>query len=148
MKSLSRWLQLKREDRSILFSSFLLQAGIRVGLWLVPFSKVQRLAIRCAVRKQFAGPDTEKRVVWAINAASRLIPRCTCFVRALAAQVLFQRCGCETNLRVGIAKESTGRLKGHAWLERNGQILIGGMEDLSQYALLPPLEAKEPQGWS
>ena len=148
MQSLSGWLQLKREDRRILLSSFLLQASIRVGLWLVPFSKVQRLINRWTVRKESAGLGTEKRVVWAINATSRLVPRCTCFVRALAAQVLLRRGGCETNLRVGIAKESTGGLKGHAWLERDGKILIGGMEDLSRYTLLPTLETKELRGWS
>ena len=84
-------------------------------------------------------------MVWAINMTSPLVPGCTCFVRALAAQVLLQRRGYQTDLRVGVAKEPNGRLKGHAWLEKNGEVLIGGMEDLSQYTLLP-LEAKESRG--
>jgi hypothetical protein len=145
MKSLKRWFRLTGEDQRLLVSSLLLQASIRVGLWLTPFSKVQRLAIGWAPRKERAGPGNEKRVVWAIDRTSPMVPSCTCFVRALAAQVLFQRRGFETDLRVGVAKEPNGRLKGHAWLEKNGEVLIGGMEDLSQYTLLP-LEAKESRG--
>ena len=134
-KSVSRWMQLRREDRTMLYSSLLLQAGIRVGLWLVPFSKVQRWASRSAAPKRCAGLGTEKRVVWAINTTSRLVPRCTCFVRALAAQVLFLREGINSELRVGIAK-GDGALKGHAWLERDGRVLIGEAQDLSRYTLL------------
>jgi hypothetical protein len=147
MRSLKRWFRLTGEDRRLLVSSVLLQASIRVGLWLMPFSKVQRLAIRWAARKECAGPGSEKRVVWAINMTSLMVPSCTCFVRALAAQVLLQRRGFETDLRVGVAKEPNGRLKGHAWLEKKGEVLIGGMQDLSQYTLLP-LEGKESRGWS
>jgi transglutaminase superfamily protein len=137
MKSFKRWFQLTGEDRGLLVSSLLLQASIRVGLWLVPFSNVQRLTVRWADRKGVAGVGRAERVIWAIAATSRLVPRCTCFVRALAAQVLLQRCGCETALRVGVAKKRNGQLKGHAWLERNGEVVVGEMEDLSQYTLLP-----------
>ena len=150
MKSLKHWFRLTGEDRGLLVLSLLLQASIRVGLWLMPFSKVQRLAVGWAARKakkERAGPGGEKRVVWAINMTSPMVPSCTCFVRALAAQVLLQRCGFETDLRVGVAKERNGRLKGHAWLEKNGEVLIGGMEDLSQYTLLA-LEAKGSREWS
>lgn len=148
MKSLKRWFQLTGEDRWLLVSCLLLQASIRLGLWLVPFSNVQRLALRWAGRKGLADLGRTERVIWAIITTSRLVPKCTCFVRALAAQVLLQRSGCETALRVGVAKTPNGQLKGHAWLERKGEVLVGGMEDLSGYTLLPPMEAKESRGWS
>ena len=124
MKSLRHWFRLTGGDRRLLVSSLLSQARIRVGLWLMPFSKVQRFALGWATRKQSPGPAGERQVVWAINMTSPMVPSCTCFVRALAAQVLLQRRGFETDLRVGVAKEPNGRLKGHAWLEKSGEVLL------------------------
>ena len=152
LRYLNRFLRVRAGAKRLLVFCLALQMGIRLGLWLAPYSKIQGFAEKWAnkwiPRKTSPDPTFESRVVWAIMASSRLVPRCTCFVRALAAQMLFRREEVQTELRVGIAKDSNGRLKGHAWLEKNGEVLIGGMEDLSQYTLLPPLEAKESREWS
>ncbi len=152
LRYLDRFLRLQPVAKRLLIFCLALQMGIRLGLWLSPYLKIQGLAEKWAnkraSRKISTDSTFESRVVWAIMVSSRLVPRCTCLVRALAAQILFRRGGVQTELRVGIAKDSSGQLKGHAWLEKNGEVLIGGMEDLSRYTLLPLLEAKESRAWS
>jgi len=145
LRYLDCFLKVPAGGKRLLIFCLALQMGIRLGLWLAPYSKIQGFAEKWAnkriPRKTSPDPTFESRVVWAIMASSCLVPRCTCFVRALAAQILFRREGVQTELRVGIAKDSSGRLKGHAWLEKDGRVLIGETEDLSQYTLLNSLGA-------
>jgi hypothetical protein len=137
---IGRFSRLEPKDKRLLFSSFFLQAGIRLALWLVPLSKVQRLAFRWPMQiatSNCSSPVSEKRVLWAVNTTSRLVPKCTCFVRALAAQVMLHRAGFDSELRIGVAKGEGGELKGHAWVERESRVVIGDSSELSRYTLLP-----------
>ena len=43
MRLLSSWRCLKPVDRRLLLQSLALVAGVRVGLWLLPFSTVRRI---------------------------------------------------------------------------------------------------------
>jgi hypothetical protein len=58
--------------------------------------------------------------VWAVDAASRLVPGPACLSRALAAQALLERRGHRAELRIGFRREPDGRLAGHAWVETAG----------------------------
>jgi hypothetical protein len=64
------------------------------------------------------------RIAWAIAATTRLIPRSTCLVRALAARRLLARHGYPSTLHLGVARAPHG-LDAHAWLECQGATLIG-----------------------
>ena len=64
---------------------------------------------------------------WAVKAASRRMPfTATCLVQALALRMLLSRQGYDPHLRLGVAKDGDDRLEAHAWLEMDGQVLIGG----------------------
>jgi transglutaminase superfamily protein len=139
---IGRFLRLERKNKKLFVSAFFLQAAIRLALWVVPFSKLQGFAFRWPT-SDCSGPVGENRVVWAVNATSRLVPKCTCFVRALAAQVLLHRAGFESKLRIGVAKGADGELEGHAWVERGSRVVMGGSLDLFRYTLLPFQSLKE-----
>ena len=64
-------------------------------------------------------------LAWAVEAASRYVPRATCLVQALALQALCARRGQATALRIGVAHGERRELEAHAWLEGEGRILIG-----------------------
>jgi hypothetical protein len=49
-----------------------------------------------------------------------------CLVQALAAKALLSRAGYPTLIRIGVAASEDGKLRAHAWLERDGEIVIGG----------------------
>ena len=59
-------------------------------------------------------PTTIDRVVWAVEVASRYVPKTTCLTRALTAQVLLGRLGHTTSLRIGVARNAAGQLETHA----------------------------------
>lgn len=85
--------------------------------------------------------EISKRVVWAVSAASRRLPRTgNCLAEALATQVMLGRRGYAAALRIGVARNGKGEFIAHAWLEADGKVLIGGMQSPSRFVPLPPLE--------
>ncbi len=69
--------------------------------------------------------------VWAVQAVSRRIPAATCLTQAIAARLLLLGSGHDTELCIGVARDATGSFRAHAWLEREGRIIIGGDESLT-----------------
>ncbi len=63
-----------------------------------------------------------------------------CLARALTTQVLLNRQGYLPDLRIGVAKATAGQLEAHAWVEYQGRIVIGQLNDLSRYLPLPSFE--------
>jgi hypothetical protein len=73
--------------------------------------------------------------------ARRFVPATTCLSQALAAQVMLTRSGHSVRLRIGVAKDQSGILEAHAWLENQGVVVFGGVAGFSRFTALPPLEA-------
>jgi hypothetical protein len=71
------------------------------------------------------------------------VPRVTCLSQALATHILLVRSGYPAQVRIGVAKTDRGRLEAHAWVEGDGQILVGDVAGLSRYVRLPPLPDQE-----
>jgi hypothetical protein len=126
-------------------SAATLLAVTRLALWLLPFRLVHRAAAarrrvpsgRCRARATVPA----ERIVWAVGAASRVVPRSTCLVRALAARRLLGRHGHPSELRLGVARGADGAFEAHAWLEQDGRVLIGGPVE-QRFAPLPSLEGR------
>jgi hypothetical protein len=148
MRRLRRFLALPAPERGLLLRAAILLSGVRLGLWLLPFQALRRFLARLAqvpAHGRGARSLSPGRIVWAVGAASRIVPGTgTCLVRALAAQVLLARRGHPAQLRLGVARNEKGRLEAHAWLETQGAIVIGGEESPSHFAPLPPLEGGRP----
>lgn len=140
MSGARKFLKLPPSDKLLLVEAAALVAAVRLGLWLLPFRVMRRvsqglgtwglgLEVRGAesesgaARRSVLAPE---RIAWAVSVVSHYVPRATCLTQALAAQALCARRGCATQLRIGVARGIGGRLEAHAWLERGGQVLIGG----------------------
>jgi transglutaminase superfamily protein len=142
MKRLRKFLNLAPRDRRLLVSTTVLLGAIRLGLRLLPFRTMRRMVIKLAHTPTDLHPTKQfsvDRLAWAVTVASRYVPRATCLTQALAAQVLLGRHGHLSQLHVGVATGEEGRLEGHAWLESQGRIVVGGGE-LSRYTLLSGME--------
>ena len=145
MRRLRKILHLSTGDRRLLVQSVLLLGAIRLGLWLIPFRTLLRLLASLAqkqkpIRLRNAEQPSTDQVGWAVATAGRYVPLATCLTQALATQVLLARRGCMAHLHIGVAKGDGGQLESHAWLETQGKIVIGGLEDLGHFTPLPPLE--------
>ena len=108
---------------------------VRVALWVLPFRTVHRVVASRARRP--AGRYSMQQIVWAIGAASRRVPRATCLTQAFAAALMLAANGHEATLRVGVAKDDDGRLRAHAWIESNGETILGDSREA--FVAMPPL---------
>ena len=147
---LQKLLQLSPVDRRLLASTLLLLTVIRLGLVLFSFDKVRSFLTKLipddhpsSVEHESQYQQAISRVVWAVNASSRNLPISTnCFPRALSMHVLLQRRGIPSEIKIGVARDEDGAFEAHAWVEYQGQVIIGGLEDLGRFTPLPQLNEK------
>ena len=80
--------------------------------------------------------DTAK-ISWAVETAGRIVPAGdNCLVRAIAGREMLARRGISSQIRLGVAKNSSDLLRAHAWLECGDRIITGESEHRN-YAALP-----------
>jgi hypothetical protein len=145
MNRLHKFLGLPLADRRLLLKAALLLGAIRLGSWLLPFQSLRQLVAGLAQtssRLRDADRLSIPRVAWAVATVSRNMPKATCLTQALATQVPLGRRGHPAHLRIGAARSPAGQLQAHAWVESEGTIVIGRVDDLSRYTLLPSLDGK------
>jgi len=129
----------ERRDLALAFAA----AGIVFGvLRTCSFRRVLRFIDRYVAARAEEGLDeeAERRLLWAVEAATRrVLPRRPCLTQALVARLLLARRGAQpTTLHLGVARRLDGTLGAHAWLERNGAVLIGGDASTATYSVLRP----------
>ena len=145
MRLLRRFLALPPMERRLLVKATLLLAVVQLGLGRVPFTVLRRLAPRVTGTGRRPVVDRRKyadQVVWGVTAASHRVPGpTTCLSLALTVQVLLARGGYPSRLHVGVIRGKQGEVDGHAWVECDGRILIGG--SASEVAAFTPLTVFE-----
>jgi len=97
----------------------------------MPLPALRSRASRLRRIAQFVAPDSEERVVWALEVSGRrLAGLSTCLVRALVAELLLGSPGQPTRLTIGVRHGTNGStLESHAWVAREGRVVIGGPSD-------------------
>jgi Transglutaminase-like superfamily len=143
MGRLTKFVALSPAERRLLVGAASLLATVRLALWVLPFGWAHRALSTFGIRRRSPRGDAlpVERIVWAVSAAARLVPGATCLVRALAAQILLARRGHASQLRLGAAGGLGRPFEAHAWIERDGQVLIGGPVD-ARYVPFPALDPR------
>jgi hypothetical protein len=137
MSRARKFLALPAPDRRLLAEAALLVGAARLGLWLLPFRALPGLLAKVAgrpspplsqPRERGRGGEglPAERIAWAVAVVSSYVPAATCLTQALAAQALLARRDCPAQLRIGVARGAHGQLEAHAWLDVDGQAVIGG----------------------
>ena len=134
-------------DRGLLVRAFVLVSAVRIGLWVLPYRTVRRLA-ECPVTPREMTPEEEmrslRRIVGAVEAMSRrLLGTKPCLTQALAAQRILRQEGIDSTMRIGVAKDGR-ELLAHAWLERGDRVLIGGGRSPWLYTPLMSVQREPP----
>ncbi len=93
-------------------------------------------------------PESRQRylesVVYLTNAAGRrVLGSHPCLPKALVVECLLKRRGLDASLRIGVTKSAEDQLLAHAWVEHNGDIVIGGRLSEARYARLRPLKSRD-----
>jgi len=134
MGALSKFFRLSAEDRWLLMRAFGAVGHACAAVRLLPASVVLRklsepIALECCRRSPTAG-----RIGWAIAVAARYFPGCKCLEQAMAGRKVLAHYGMASAIHIGVAKDSRKWLTAHAWVEVEGQTVIGG--DNTMYAPL------------
>ena len=143
MRLLYKFLTLDREDQRLLLRAVAWLAVIRIVLGRIPFTTLRKLAIG-RPRKPAGSPTGDRefidRVVWAVTVTAERAPGwTTCLTQALAVQAMLARRGHPSRLHIGVMRGGKGELDGHAWVEHQGRVLIGG--SVPELARFVPLTA-------
>lgn len=132
MKWVLRFLRLSWADKVLLAEAVFLLMAVRVGLSLLAFQTLRKLLARAARRRsssivQRYPANQPSSVIWAVGVVGRHFPSIgTCLMQALAAYVLLGRRDFTAQLHIGVTRDEKGKFLGHAWLESNGTVIIGG----------------------
>jgi len=145
MTLIPKFFRLSFDEQRLLVKTSILLVAIQIGLHILPFKKQYRLLVRSAnltPLSQEPDPEYLRQVVWAITNAGRILlgPN-TCLPQALAAHFLLTQNGFPVRLVIGVRKDESGDFKAHAWVENDGNVVIGGNHlELGPYTTLPNLE--------
>ena len=127
MEIIHSFLKLSFEDKFILIKSFFLLWIIRVMLWILPFSVIQKIIGRFTIISGEYHSIPLEKLTWSVAVMSRYVPKATCLTRALTAQILLAGQNYSSNLKIGVYKEN-GEFEAHAWLESGDKIVLGESE--------------------
>lgn len=133
-KSIRQFAALPALERKLLLYAILLVAVMRVILWMLPFSLVRKLNLsRQKIVPSLAALPVH-RLAWAVQVAGRRIPRATCLTQALAMQRLLASAGHPAELRIGVVKDALRGFESHAWVEWQGNVVLGDQTGLQRFA--------------
>ena len=137
MKLLARLLKLTTAECRLLVSALFWLVACRIGLWVLPF---QRIFAHLETFKTFDVSKTAnvlpEQIAWAVRTVGCYLPGCrNCLVQSLAAQIMLMRKGYAAQIRIGAVRDE-GEFKAHAWVECQGQIVLGAAR-VMQYTPFP-----------
>jgi Transglutaminase-like superfamily len=141
MRTWQRFRALNAADRRLIVEGAAWLVFVRIGLSVLPFLTLRRVLSRAGAIRPAPGdrsPVPAQRVAWAVTSAARHLPfATTCLIESLAAQAMLRRRGVQCEVRVGVRpRQGRPALAAHAWVEHDGAVLLGQIDDLSEYAAL------------
>ena len=139
MWKILKFLRLPFPELLLIAKSAILLVLIRPSLFLFSFKTLLKFIERVKLKSRQANRSSEigsDRIAWAVIVTSRYIPFAKCLEQALVTQMLFAMYGYNSHLHIGVKKDGPERLKAHAWVESKGDIVIGNLDNLSQYSPL------------
>jgi hypothetical protein len=141
MNLLRRVARLNAAEFALLAAAVLRLARMRLALTLLPWPRMLALANPTA---GMPPPRlTVEQLEWAVQWASRVVPRATCLTQALALNHLLRREGHACTVQIG-ANSDGGRFTAHAWVECNGVPLLSSASEIGRYSRFPAWPATQP----
>lgn len=128
MRRFLKLVRLPASERRALYGAAATLASSVLGLHLLPFRVLRKIAHRLARTPDSIsrGRCSPERVAWAVRAAARFVPGGgNCLAQAITGQIILARHGYPCELRIGVARDDSLRLVAHAWVESGGRALIG-----------------------
>ena len=147
LKTLINFWTLHRQNKKLVLIVFPLLVLIRVSFLCLPYRWFRRFFIDIAQAKgdRLIGKQIEAwrilRIVDAVGGKLTLTNHC--LTKAVAAKLLLNRAGFAVDFRIGVSMASGGKIDGHAWLESDGRVVLGYLNDLGRYTVFPGMNRKD-----
>ncbi len=142
MSVLSKFAALPWRGKWLYSNTALCLLAVKAGLYLLPFDRL------CGWTAHFGqpadkSPDIEemREITETIERLGRFLAplRINCLPQALVGDRLLRRKGFDVQLRIGVLKDRSDRLAAHAWLEYQGQPILGDLPNLGQFRRFPKI---------
>ena len=136
MNLIVKFLQLEEKKKILIIKATLLLLVVRLWLYFFSFKSIYNF-----IRKERKNNDlntnntiSKTEVIWSVEATSNHLPFIsTCLIKALAAYILLSNYNHQSNIKIGITKPKNNILDAHAWIESNGEIIMGKNYKLPEY---------------
>jgi hypothetical protein len=152
MRALRNYLRRSATERRLALRALVTTAAVRLGLTVFPLATVRRWAVggtrmgpgdrvgggRAPTPEPSDVPSVEN-IAWAVRAASRFVPKASCLTQALVVERFMRRAGYAPHLHIGVARPGQTAFEAHAWVEHDGRIVIGEVDEMDRFTILPPL---------
>jgi hypothetical protein len=118
--------------------------AVKAGLYLLPFNRLRRWMARSSQPDiKYQDINDLYTIILAIERISQFLAplRINCLPQALVGHRLLRQKGFNVKLRIGVLKNPGDRLAAHAWLEVQGQVVLGSLHGLERFAAFPALGA-------
>lgn len=127
MSRIKTFFKLSFDKKSLLIKSVVSILLIRIFLFILPFSRVYTISNKIS-RIFFTQKNSKyvEDIIWSVRVASLLIPKTTCLIQALTAQILMTHYNYDSVLKIGVNKSHN--FEAHAWIEMNKKIVLGESE--------------------
>ena len=141
MERVHRFFELPRSECFILAQAWGLFLLADLALRTLPFTRLLALSNKVFLKRKgrpaVALVPNAARLAWLVEVGGRYTPvKATCLKKALVLSWLLGRRGTQTELQIGIARHE-GTFKAHAWLDCDGQVILGHHECERYETLLP-----------
>lgn len=146
MSRLKTFLSLPPGDQLRLVVAAAVLLATWVGVTVVPFERFRAGLLRVAgiCRHVLPGTPSTIRLAQTVDIADSNLPGDrTCLVRSLTTELLLESYEHSFVHRIGVDRSEDGEFEAHSWIEYDGEILIGNLEDIDRYQPLPPLNGGE-----
>jgi hypothetical protein len=122
---LIKFMRLPGERKNSLLAALAALWAMRICLWLLPYPSLQRMVSKMKARKK-KGTLSVDDIIQSVEMASKYVISASCLTRALAAKILLAMNGYDSSLLIGVS--SCNGFAAHAWIERNGKIILGSSD--------------------
>lgn len=142
MSKFRKLLSLSIQELLLLIITYSLLITVRLGLGLLTLKLVSFKSLQLLLRRliqYLAWPRlqhifTPQHIVRFVQVSARYMPgKAKCLAKALTTYLLMGCLGYSPQLRIGVLKDATGNFSAHAWIEHQGEVVIGQLNDLSSY---------------
>jgi hypothetical protein len=143
MDKVKKFMQLSQREKWLFLQVAFWLIAAKIGLYLLPFERLRRwMAHFGEPRAEHMSHKEMGAIIQAIERIARFLTPfgINCLPQALVGHMLLRRKGFDVQLKIGVRKEPCDKLIAHAWLEYEGQVIMGDLGNLRQFTALPPLD--------